>query len=206
MTKPWVTWSYGHGGWVRFDGSDHPGPVYLRFKEDGGRLRVTEIYMDGRGSTFRSADLRQLDLSRLEALAASQWDEVAKLRAKAPGPDLARLASHYSTTWGRKATHWVADSFRAQIKGSDVPQAPMGHERGLPKPIDAPPLSAPEEGLTDDYLREVAVAYTAAVRRGERPAPTLAEQAGVSPRTVHAWIAKARDRGIMPRGAQGKVG
>ena len=33
----------------------------------------------------------------------------------------------------------------------------------------------------------------------------LAEMAGVSPRTVHAWVSKARDRGIMPRVKQGGV-
>ena len=69
-----------------------------------------------------------------------------------------------------------------------------------------PPLRAPAGGrLTDEFLRDVHRAYTAAVARGEWPAPALAEQAGVSLHAVRKWVYTARRRGIMPPGRQGVV-
>jgi len=192
---------------VRFVGSDWPGPIYIRFTERDGRLVVAELYMDGRGMPIRSSDMRHLDLSRLEAMAASEWEQKGKPWVNEPGPDLSRLASHFATHWG-DAKHWVAQSFRAQVKGSGVEQARMGFEPTLPHHLSAPrpPLRVPTHGLTDDFLRQVATAYNAAVRRRVPPANALSEEAGVEPRTVHSWVAKARRRGIMPPGSQGKVG
>lgn len=205
----WVGWSYGQGGWVQFVGSDWPGPIYVRFVERDGRLAVAELYLDGRGTPIRSTDLRHLDVSRLEAMAASEWEHKGKPWVNEPGPDLSRLASYFGrhlATWD--AEHWVAQSFWAQLKGSGVEQAPMAQPPKRPPHFGAPrpPLRAPTHGLTDDFLREVAAAYNAAVRRRLRPAPTLAEEAGVDHRTVHSWVAKARRRGIMPPGSRGKVG
>ena len=207
IEEPWVQWSYGHAGWVRFDGSDWPGPICIRFTERDGRLVVAELYLDGRGTPIRSSDMRNLDLSRLEAMAASEWERQGKPYLNEPGPDLRRLASHYAT-WATNAEHWVKESFLAQIKDSGVPQARMGRDRRLPPHLSEPrpPLRAPTHGLTDDFLREVATAYLAAVRHRSPPAVALSKEAGVDPRTVHSWVAKARRRGIMPPGSQGKVG
>jgi len=69
------------------------------------------------------------------------------------------------------------------------------------------PLSRPTEGLTDDFLRRVADAYYARVRRGEAaPHMVLSAEAGVPPRTIRGWVHEARRRGIMPPGRQGAVG
>lgn len=65
---------------------------------------------------------------------------------------------------------------------------------------------SPKEGLTDDFLRDVAKAYTAAVARGERPNKALADQTGYAKKSVERWVYTARLRGIMPRGRKGQVG
>jgi 8-oxo-dGTP pyrophosphatase MutT (NUDIX family) len=61
-----------------------------------------------------------------------------------------------------------------------------------------PPLTAPDSGLTDEFLRHVAAAYVAAVKAGLNPAPELARQTGRPVRTVHRWIYIARKRGLLP--------
>jgi hypothetical protein len=70
-----------------------------------------------------------------------------------------------------------------------------------------PPLRAPDGRVTDDFLRELTRAYSAALQRGDRrPAVKLAEQAGVSVHAVRKWVLTARRRGIMPPARPGKAG
>jgi hypothetical protein len=56
----------------------------------------------------------------------------------------------------------------------------------------------PVEGLTDEFLTDVARAHRAALSRGERPNKAISEQAGRPINTVQRWVALARQRGIMP--------
>lgn len=203
-----MQWRHGNGGWVRFDASDWTGPVYVKFTEDDGRLVAREIYIDPRGGELRSADLRQLDVSRLAALAGTDWNDPVRLANRNdPGPDLSRLASHFSTRYPSKSD-WVGQSYLAQLPGSGVKAPRMGATvlpRGVEDRSPPTPLRAPEHGLTDAFLREVADAYGAAVERREHPAKALADQAGVDVRTVHSWVYKARKRGIMPATKRGSV-
>jgi len=74
------------------------------------------------------------------------------------------------------------------------------------RPDELPRLETPPEGLTDEFLREVARAYEIAVSRGEHPAPAIASTSGVSVSTVRKWVFIARKRQIMSAGQQGKVG
>jgi hypothetical protein len=191
----------GNGGWFRVDGLDSlPGVAYFRIQEVDGRLRITELYLDGRGEPIPPAGVRSLPVLALEQWAASivATSDAARARLSHVGPDLSRLAAHFSTTFG-KARHWVADSFKAQMEGFGVPQAPMPREHR--KPAQLPPLaldSPPNGRLTDAFLGDVRRAYEASIARGLSPANTLATLASVSPKTIHSWVAKARDRGIMP--------
>lgn len=194
----------GYGGWHRVDADDLDGlgHVYFRVQVVNGALRLTELYLDGRGVPLSPGAVRDLPLGVLETWAASDEDD-AMARLAHPGPDLSRLAAHFATMFG-KARHWVADSFRAQIEGSGVAQATMPRDdsRGASEP---PPLTLdppPDGRLTDAYLTDVARAYDAAVLRRLPPAVTLAAMVNVSPKTVHSWVAKARDRGIMPRASR----
>jgi hypothetical protein len=111
--------------------------------------------------------------------------------------------------------NWVAESFHAQRADemfqmpARIRQVPMPNE---PKPPDEAseefPALEPPAGrrMTDDFLREVARAYRLAARKGVPPAPSIAENAGVTDRAVHKWIYTARKRGIMPPGKRGRVG
>jgi hypothetical protein len=223
--------SYGNGGWVRVDGIGLPGPLYVRFAPDErGRWRIVEIYVDGQGTPLSTAVLRQVRLDLLEA--AVLQDEHMAARSGTPGPDLHRLAAHYTTTWGTSTydgqhcdtcggpikgarghilalRNWVAESWFAQLPGSGIRQVPMPREpRSLDAEFEELPAIEPPAGhrMTDDFLHTVARAYAIAALKGLPPAPAIAEKAGVSPRAVHKWVYTARKRGIMPPGTRGRVG
>ncbi len=203
--------TYGHAGWVQVTDEGLPGPLYLRFTEQpSGRLTVTELYLDGRGTPIRAETLRTLRLADLEAFITGDA-HILRAWIDNAGPDLSRLASHFAANWLRQPKlpeeqlNWIADSFLAQYEDTGVPQASRARERRGDQQPPVPPLAAPTEGLTDDFLRHVGAAYRAAVMRGERPGPTLSRQAQVPVKTVHRWVYLARQRGIMPPGQQGRV-
>lgn len=202
---------FGNGGWVRVDDENLPGPLYLRYKLAGNRPVLVEMYLDAGGTEIHPGITRDLDLRAYTAqvfMATTQYyPEWLARSVQIPGPDLSRLASYFGSSFGRRANHWVADSFRAQYEDSDVPQAPRAGERGTPTTPKAPvPVRPPENGLSDDFLSLVADNYAWAVGTGQSPAPMIAAQAQCSVRTVHAWVRKARDRGIMPPTSQGRRG
>lgn len=200
---------YGNAGWVRLDDPDMPGPVYLRYRSEpqSGRPVLAEFYLDGRDQEIPTSLFRTLDLAGFTAWAMrdeGDWLEKSLLR---PGPDLSRLASHFATSFGRQATHWVADSMRAQQTGSTVEQSPIGRgPKVREEPSQPDPVKAPKNGLTDEFLRSVADNYAWAVKTRERPAVVIAEQTGYLVRTVRSWIMKARDRGFLAPTTQGRVG
>jgi hypothetical protein len=192
---------YGNGGWVRVDYAWLPGPMYLRFGADAeGHWHAREMYLDGEARPIEAADLRRLPLAAVETVVlADGGDNVIASRARIPAPDLSTLASYYAASFGT-ADDWVADSFRAQLPDGAslrVPKAPA--DKPVKRP-DVGPLSAPEHGLTDEFLRHVAAAYVAAVEAGKSPAPELARQCGRPARTVHRWVYIARQRGFLPPG------
>lgn len=197
----------GNGGWYRIDGGHGlPGRVYFRLQDVDGQPRMTELYVDGRNEPITAGPLRKFPVAMLEQWAAGMPASDAKRATY--GPDLSRLAAHFSTGFGDKIRHWVADSIRAQNPKSGIPQVGMPKESH--RDDEEPPaveLSAPDDdGLTDDFLRQVARAYDAAVARRIPPGNALAEVAGVSPRTVHRWVYTARKRGLMPPAAsKGRV-
>jgi hypothetical protein len=198
---------YGKGGWARVTSSSYEGWLYLRLHLDNGRPIPTEMYYDARGGELRPSTLRRLPLANIVAFVADGAEEWLENAPHEVGADLSRLASHFATGagWGT-ARHWVADSMRAQIPDSGVPQAKSGRSPRPESSEPAPePLNAPEYGLTDAFLTSVARNYAWALRERLRPAPELARMAGVSPRTVHGWVSKARQRGIMPPASQGRV-
>jgi len=197
---------YGNGGWVRVTAPDLPGPLYLRFSQDeSGRWHTSEIYLQGESRPVVAADLRGLPLAELETIILA--DEGRKLladHARTVAPDLSTLASYFGTTFGSQAKHWVAESYRAQMRGERIRKEPEAR-RIERRPVA--PLAPPgPDGLTDEFLRHVAAAYADAVGRGQRPAQELAAQADVSPRNVHRWVYLARQRGLMAPGRRGHVG
>jgi hypothetical protein len=218
--------SYGLSGWCRIDDDlDLPGPLYVRLRNVGGNVQVSEIYVDGRGEAIKPAAIRNLPLRQIEEWIAGDYP---RGRLNVPGPDLSRLASSHATIWGRGTyagrhcdecggpvkrskphppygeqalTDWVALSWYAQYPGSGIPQSSSkGPKPGTPVPQPDLPRLDPPAGtriLSDDYLLAVKDAYAAAVANGLPPAKTLAPMAGVDVRTIHRWVSIARSRGLM---------
>jgi hypothetical protein len=178
-----------------------PGPLYLRLAPDErGRWSTREVYLQGEWRGVVAGDLRELPLSRIEA--SVDIDRLAR-RATEAGPALSVLASHFSVgSFGSQRHDWVRDSFEVQAGAR-----PVKVER-RPKTPTRPTiqrLSRPFDGITEDFLRHVAVAYARAVEDGLSPAIELAAQADVPVRTVHRWVYIARQRGVMPPAARGRV-
>lgn len=60
--------------------------------------------------------------------------------------------------------------------------------------------------ITEPFLQSVADNYIWAVENHKRPAPFIAEQTGMSVRTVHAWVRMARATGQIGKASQGSTG
>lgn len=202
--------TFGNGGWVRVADTDLPGPLYLRYRLAGSRPVLGEFYLDAGDAEISSSLMRDLDLKAYTALIARESAAWLAWSVNHPGPDLSLLASYFGTSFGRQARknkNWVWESFQAQYDESDVPRPERAANRSASVTPSAPvPVALPEHGLTDDFLRSVADNYAWAVGMGKRPAPMIAAQSQSSVRTVHAWVRKARERGIMPATTQGRVG
>lgn len=194
---------YGNGGWVRVERDGLPGVLYLRYAQEAGRWQVREMYLEcGEGEEIRARDLRELPLAAISALALSERGHL-KARAELPGPDLGTLASNYATTFGRRAAHWVAESMRDPAANRRLRQQPPGTAEEASR---AASLQHPDR-IDDAFLRQVADAYTDAIRRGARsPAAALATEGTLNVRTVHRWIYLARKAGHLPPGSQGRIG
>jgi hypothetical protein len=137
-----------------------------------------------------------------------------------PAPDLSTLASYVGTTFNYEPNiaqgNWVALSFAAQLSDAaaaeagiqvmHVPRQPQQWEGVREVDSEFRLKSGPTEGLTDEFLRDVARAYTAAVARGERPNKEIAKQTKYDVKSAQRWVYLARQRGIMPRGRKGRVG
>jgi hypothetical protein len=113
--------SIGNGGWVALDGLDLPGPLYLRMRAQGDRLRIAEFYLDASAGpeAIDATDLQGLPFRQLEAFLNSCREDI-ELRAASESPDVSTLASYYATTFGTKARqvaegNWVVASFVARF-------------------------------------------------------------------------------------------
>jgi hypothetical protein len=226
--------TYGHGGWIRLDDTDMPGPLYLRYRSDSGRPVLTEFYLDGRGREIPSGLFRTLDLAGVTALAMRGEGAWLESSARQAGPDLSRLASSFGTIYGggtyagrhcqecnaplrrgkalpsgeeQALTDWVALSWFSQFPKSKIPQPRRVSEPKPQEEMSAPtPVRAPSNGLTNEFLQSVADNYVWAVMCRQRPAPMIEAQSGCPVRTVRSWIMKARARGILAPTTRGKVG
>jgi hypothetical protein len=223
---------YGYGGWIRVQSEDSPGWAYLRLADDGhGGWRTRELYVNAGENVIPAVALRKLPLAKIEALAVQgEGREHLDKRMRSPGPQLSVMAESFTTRYiGKRGNcetcgspvdpkhgrclDWLETSWWAQFDQPDVQvrvRQPNRRPRAKPDERKAPPepspLSSPDDGLTDEFFKQVRAAYDAAVNAGRPPAPTLAEQAGTTVRTVHRWVYLARKRGIMQPGKPGRAG
>ena len=198
---------YGRGGWVRVDAEDVPGPLYLRYRLERGFLVLCELYLDAHDAEVSAKTLAALNISDVTRFLQQDGFDGVTFNIGQPGPDLSRLASYFGHGFGHAGQHWVSDSMWAQYPGSGVTQPPPASfepiaERRVPEPVQRP-----VDGLTDEFLRSIAVNYLYWVSEGRHPALTIKEQigAGYTIRTVRSWIKKARDEEFLPPTTQGKM-
>jgi hypothetical protein len=227
--------AFGNGGWVRVESPPElrdpdqivpPGYVLLArlgfSPPSSERLVPLEIFLyRSDGGPVSAAAWRRVKLGTFEERVndKSILSTVVN-RSGTPGPQLWMAAQHFATTWGTRQgelnrPHWVADMFFSQIPDSGVsaPTFELNQDRGelwttwmeVSEDLDLN-LHLPRE-TTDDFLEEVAEMYRILVAAGQNPAPTIAEANDVQKvTTVHYWIRKARERGMLPVGRRGKAG
>jgi hypothetical protein len=214
--------SRGNGGWVRITlGGGHD--LYLRFASAGGRPALMDVYIDGNGTEIHPDWVRDLDIGGI-GIAANTSDRGWLERSiEIPGPQLSLLAQSFTTTFGaysgrhcdkcggpvrrreplqdgreRALDDWIALQWLSQYPSYRISRPSKQRRRPDEEAMSAPlPVHSPDR-LTDEFLSLVAANYAWANATGQRPAPLMADQARVSRRTVHAWIRKARERGLIP--------
>ncbi|MGW6444266.1 hypothetical protein [Lentzea sp. NPDC055074] len=205
-------------------------------KHADGTWRVYELYLDGAGEPLPTDVVRELPTGLLASVVVGEEDHLERrLRTPGPDLRrlAGHYATTWGTlthdgracdtcggpvkggNWRREkgiqeAMHnWVAEAWFAQFHDSTVRQAPAARERdGFDVESEEFPLITPPAGsrITGEFLETVARAYRLAVLKGLHPAPAIAELARVSPKTVRKWVAKARERGVLPPGRKGRVG
>ena len=209
-----VLLSIGNGGWAEVEDLPLLGGrrLYVKFEPDSeGRMTVVDLYVDGGGRSLSAALLRRLPVELIEGHANS-FLAVGAIQAgmASPASPMAVLASHYATT--AVGDHdWVSRARLSQVPESSEPVVPVQPPRGAPFLADElpaqPPLFAPAGGaLSIEFLQQVKAVYEWALTNGHAPAKVMAEQTDVSERTAQGWVAKARRRGVMLPGRQGKKG
>lgn len=162
-----------------------PGLLYLRLTEVDGHLRVTELYVDGRGAPIQQGALRYFPLGQLEDWLADGENGEAIRRSL--------LYSQIDLTPEARETRWKN---RLRLGEAGVPPAETFELAGRP------------DSLTDAFLGDVARAFRSAVARHLPPAVEIARQAGdgTSLRTAQGWIYKARKRGLLgPAKHRGRI-
>ncbi|TDD26535.1 hypothetical protein E1218_13040 [Kribbella turkmenica] len=144
--------------------------------------KLVEIYLNGRGHEITPKQLRELPLLRMRSATMVRPEIQAVMAAEtAKHPDL-DVAGEVDRAYGVGAdtAKWFRDK--------------------------AVKLKPPSDGLTPQFLQDVAAAYTSAVARGERPNVALAEQTGFAPRTVQRWVYLARKAGHLAPTRPGETG
>jgi hypothetical protein len=216
-----LLWTTGAGGWVRFDHPELAGPLYVRFVEQkGGRWSPAEIYLDGRPD--QHDDLRDAEVTATMLQLVARWlsgmshmvnrDEELRASFRHPfehGVDLSRLASHFGMGVRTGGAHesWISDSRLAQ--NGELPQPKYGdldlNYEGVAALGEEPPAPDPSGGITNDFLRSVERYYSWQRAHGHRDgAARMAKASGVGVRTVHSWLYRGRQWGIIGAVRQGE--
>ncbi len=189
---------YRPGGLARLRGDGFT--AYLQLARDDGnpaRIRVSQItVVPDDGQPVTEAMLRAIPMAEIEL-------HLVMLASVTIRPLPGDVGSELSADLVmRPARVKGYDPAALERYFGDEPPVPLGSvipgRTGLSRP--------PGGRLTDQYLRDVAAVYLAAIRAKRPPAPAVAEAAGVPVRTVHRWIADARARGILPATTRGKAG
>lgn len=201
--------SVGNGGWVRYQSQVLPDPVFLRFEDHDGRLVPVDLFLPSERVT--AATLRKVPLGRIEAWANE--DPLVRYGLTLPHVDLRTAASHFVTTFGHTATHWVAEMLHSQLpgwEGERPKRLPLAKPLGtvtyvFPSAlIDVTPAEGRDKG--DAFYRRVAEVYREQSSLVRAPVGAMADANGVPVSTAYRWVKEARARGFLPPGSPGRTG
>ncbi len=194
------TVDYRPGGWARV--RKDTVTVYLRLSSTDGARRP-RIYMATVSTAapltetvWRSVPLAEVEM-HLAALSAVTSPEIDRTLDELVRPvDV----EGYSP---EALERYFAETDPLPVKGhipgrTFVAGQPLTDRISLAKP--------PDGRLSDDFLRDLASLYLAAVEAKKAPAPVIAEAVNVPVRTVHRWVAEARRRGFLPPARKGRAG
>ena len=208
---------FGAGGWTCIDDPTLPGLLYVRWpRDDSGPLSASDTYLHVSDGSATPTELRAIPWTQYEAWANANADAIEPRRehpTAANGlPILASAFNRDVMNTGEAHRNWVHAAYFSDAGYPDFPKPSVYRARsGGSVGTDTFVLTEPppDGRLSDDFLRDVARAYTAAITRGERPNQTIAKSiknGGYPVRTIERWVYMARKRGFLPptrKGAQG---
>lgn len=168
------------------------------------------IYLRVARDSSGQPGVREAVMVSEEPISAASWRTVpfdlARMFAKGIGdenssPMLANVGNVLGATG---AAFSLADSLEALFEDSATRAVVV--DRGGASSGSLSALKPPMDGLTDEFLDDLAAAYRELVVAKRAPAPAIAEQTGRPVGTVHRWIGEARKRGHLPPAQRGKAG
>lgn len=169
----------GHdsAGWVCYS-TDTPGLyAFARLAEDArGQLVVRDILVSSEDH-MRAIDLQSVKIGQIEREVNAWPDWQREMFLKPPAERDAFI-----------------EAFRKGMTRKRESQSVK------PEQSDRPKLTRPDKSDPEGFYKLVARAYREAAAKTAKPAPMLAEEAGVPVATVRRWIAEARRRGQLPPG------
>ncbi|MFI1449066.1 hypothetical protein [Streptomyces virginiae] len=164
-------------GWVCY-AAEAPGLfAFARLVEDArGQLVVRDLLISSE-ARMSATDLQSVKVGQIEREANAWPDWMREALTKAP-------TGHDDFVAG----------FRTGMvrKGASLTRRTAAAAR--------PRLTRPTGGDPESFYALVAQAYREVSAQTGKPAPVLAEEAGVPVATVRRWIAEARRRGSLPPG------
>ncbi len=194
----------GNGGWVRYQSTAYPHPVFVRLEDRAGRLGVVDLFLPALTGVLDANVLRRVPLGRIEAWVNADSHIAATIRLATYGPDLRTAISYYGTTVGTEDS-WPADMLRRHRLPPRVdPLAePIKVKSVRPDLRLDVPASRP---FGDDFYRALAEVWQAAVKVYRSPAGAVSDaNTDVSVSQVHRWVKVARERGLLNAGHPGKA-
>lgn len=169
----------GHdsAGWVCYS-ADTPGLyAFARLVEDTrGQLVVRDLLVSA-DERMSATDLQSVKLGQIER-EVNAWPDWVRESLLQPPAERDGFVAAFREGMTRKG------------------KTPAGKE----PQVGRPKLTRPTGDDPDKFYALVARAYREAAAETAKPAPLLAEEAGVPVATVRRWIAEARRRGQLPPG------
>lgn len=208
--------SIGQRGWVRLAAPELPVVIWVRFEPSAsGTLERRELLLEPEGEEsdpYSPAVLRHLAsiLERLKVWANSP-DASESILADVQnfGPDPLWDVKHYRTDVHKLAEE-NPDHPLVKLRSEDRPGAPEdepGPRRQRQRLAGRARLKIPaERPYPDEFYAKVAALYTDLAWRSSSPAKDIGEAYDVPTRTVHGWVARARELGFLGEGRKGQIG